>query len=172
MEYPAYSTLQKRRWSKVAVLVVVCLVLLDLVLFGLLGMKLWRRSAVSATEKNDAVALKTAAENWRRENNNFWPEPCLVDPGTPRLCEKGENRDEIVAKVTGQSKPYTVFVIDGEFVEGDITQNDLVTYGVSKGALILVNKAGCFQGREVSAGSEFSVIYARTTKTGKETACV
>lgn len=172
MEYLSQSMLQKRRWSKTAILILVLLVLIDIALAGLLGFKILRRSRVSAAERQDAIALKTTAEKWRSANNGFWPEPCIVDPGVPRLCEKGENRDEIAASIQGQTKTYTVFIIDSEFIEGDITKNDLVTYGVSKNALILVNQSSCFQEKEVSSGSQFSVIYARTTKTGKETACV
>ncbi len=172
MDYPSHSTLQKHRWSIRAVVVIVTLILIDIALASLLGFRLWQRSSVSAREKQDAVILKESALAWQKANNNFWPEPCVVDPGTLRLCEKGENRDEIVASIQGQSKTYTVFIIDGEFVEGDITQNSLVAYGLSKNALILVNKSNCFQEKEVSSGGQFSVIYARTTKTGTESACV
>lgn len=172
MDYPSQSMLQRHRWSKGAIIIITCLILLDLALVGLLGYKLWHRQSVSAAEKQDAVALKASALEWQKQNNNFWPEPCIVDPGTARLCAKGEDRDTIVASAQGLDNTYTIFIIDGEFVEGDITKNSLVAYGLSKNALILVNKSYCFTGREVSSGGEFSVIYARTTQTGTEAACV
>lgn len=172
MDYPSNSTLQKRRWSKRAIAVIIVLVVIDLALLGALGYKLQQRGTAGSAQKNDALALKEAAKQWRSTHNNLWPRSCVVDEGTPKLCENTQDRDEIVQAAGNFSANYSVYVVDGEFVEGDITKNQLITYGLSKNALILVSKSNCFQEREVIGGSEFSVIYARTDQTGQDATCV
>lgn len=171
-EYPSRASLERYPWSKTAIIVVGILLSIDLVLAGITGYKWWKLYSVNQTEKNDATLLKESATAWRSSHNNAWPTSCIIDPGTPRLCESDKDRDEIFGATELAKPPSTIFVVDGEFIAGDITQNSLIEYGLTKNILILVNKSKCFQEKEVISGSEFAVIYNRSSKTGEVAACV
>lgn len=161
--------------SRLTVLIFSALVVLNLVLFGLFGLKLYTRHQRNQVYKTEAEQLLEAAKQWRTDNDSRWPETCVIDPGTAQLCPSGKDRDAI-AKSSQLTDKYEIFVVDPPAEEdpsaGDILNNPVVAYGLQQNGLILVNKTICFQGRELTASNGFAVIYGREARSGKIAACV
>lgn len=152
------------------------LVVINLILFSLLGLKLYGRHARNSQYKTDAQQLLAAADTWRKTNQSHWPESCIIEPGTAELCPSGQDRDVIV-RGSNLTDKYQIFIFDPpppqkDSTQGDILNNPVVAYGLSQGALIVVNKTICFQGQELTASNGFAVIYGRETASGKQAACV
>ncbi len=94
-------------------LVVLCvLAIIGLVLWSIVGLRLWARHSRNTQYQADAQALLESARAWRENNNANWPEQCLIEPGTQRLCPTGKDRDAILAASSPLSSDYELFVVD------------------------------------------------------------
>lgn len=156
-------------------LVILLLGIMAVVMWVFVGLRIYERTEQNKRNeqrKNDALLLIEAAEKWRGENKALWPEICIVDPGVQKLCATGEDQEEIVETVTSIKDKYEFFTVESKYIEGEITDSKTIIFGLENNGLIIVSRASCFQGREISEGSQFVVIYGEETKNGLQAACV
>ncbi|GEM_PF-3534663 len=149
-------------------LCVVVIVAINLGLVGILAYRLQSRRTVNDHYKNDAVHLQKVAADWRNTHHQRWPQQCIIQPGTQKLCTTDADRNDIVAAAQNLSRSYgEVFVVDAELMSGDIQDNRIIKYAlVDRGGLILVNKASCLSKSKISQGGSFAVIYPQQIKSG------
>lgn len=148
------------------------LLIISIIMWSLVGVKLYGRHSRNVQHEADAEILLESAKAWRKDNKSFWPEICFIKPGTADLCPTGKDRDAIRDGANLVNTSYAVYVVDTQLVRGEITDNDLLSYGLSKNAFIIVSQALCYQDSELTESNGFAVVYGRETKDGIKPACV